>query len=44
MDGSKCIRVITQQQNISTDKKDIEKKADFKILSQNCIMTSAKMA
>lgn len=32
LDGSKCIRVITEVLDISNDRKDLEKKADFDLL------------
>lgn len=37
LDGSKMIRVITEQQPISSDREELEQKANFQILGQNAI-------
>jgi hypothetical protein len=37
LDGSKCIRVITEQKKISNDREKLEREADFNILGQNAI-------
>lgn len=37
LDGSKCVRVITQHAAISNDRDQLEKEADYKILSSNAI-------
>lgn len=37
LDGSKMIRVITEQQPISNDREELEQKANFQILGQNAI-------
>jgi len=36
--------VITELQDISNDREELEKKADFALLGQNCIQQSANMA
>jgi hypothetical protein len=36
--------VITEQQAISSDRDELEKKADFEVLGKNAIMQSANMA
>jgi len=35
---------MTQLQTISSDREDLEKKADYALLAQNCIQVSSKMA
>lgn len=37
LDGSKCIRVITELQNVSSDRNELEKNANFEILGKNAI-------
>jgi hypothetical protein len=44
MDGSRQVRVITQFLQVSTDKEELRKKADFDILCVNAIQQSSKMA
>lgn len=44
LDGSRCIRVITEQQLISQDREELEKKADYNILGQNAVQQSANLA
>ena len=44
MDGSKCIRVITDLKQISTEREELEQKADFNILGQHAIQQSANIA
>lgn len=44
LDGSKCIRVITEKQDISSEREDLEKNANFEVLGHNAIMQSANMA
>jgi hypothetical protein len=44
LDGSRQVRVITQYLDISTDKEDLKKNADFAILGVNAIQQSTKMA
>lgn len=43
LDGSKCIRVITEKQKISNEREQLEKQADFNILGQNAIQQSANI-
>lgn len=44
LDGSRQVRVITQFLEISTDKEDLKKNADFQILGINAIQQSSKLA
>jgi hypothetical protein len=37
LDGARCIRVITNRIEISDDKEELEKQADFKVLGVNAI-------
>jgi len=37
LDGSKCVRIISNQQQISSDRDELEKNANYKILSTNAI-------
>ena len=37
LDGSKCIRVITETQKISSDKEELQRKADYRILGTNAL-------
>lgn len=37
LDGAKYIRVITQMKEVSSDRKELEAKADFSVMAQNCI-------
>lgn len=37
LDGSKCVRIISNQQDISSDRDNLEKNANFGILSTNAI-------
>ena len=37
LDGSKCVRVITSQSEISNDKDELNKNADFAVLGVNAI-------
>jgi hypothetical protein len=37
LDGSKCVRVITELQSISNDRAEVEKQANYNILGQNAI-------
>lgn len=37
LDGSKCIRVITDTQTISSNKEELQRKADFKIIGSNAM-------
>mmetsp|Transcript_36748 Transcript_36748/g.36362 ORF Transcript_36748/g.36362 Transcript_36748/m.36362 type:complete len:261 (-) Transcript_36748:23-805(-) len=44
LDGMKCIRVNSHQQEISTDKKEVEAEADSELLGINCVQQAAKIA
>lgn len=37
LDGSKCVRIISNQQQVSSDRDQLEKNANYKILSTNAI-------
>ena len=37
LDGSKCLRVISKQMDISNDREELEKKADFNLMSANAM-------
>jgi hypothetical protein len=44
LDGSKCVRVITNTMETSHDREELEQQADFALLGQAAIQQSAKMA
>lgn len=44
LDGSKCLRVISKQQKMSTERDQLEKKADYDMLSYNAIQKGSAMA
>eukprot|EP00347_Sterkiella_histriomuscorum_P012379 403368807 len=44
LQGSKQVRIITNQQTISNDREDLEKNANYQILSTNAIQQSSKLA
>ena len=44
MDGSKQVRVITNQLEASNDKDELKKDADFEILGLNAVQQSSKLA
>lgn len=44
LDGSKCVRIISNQQLISHDREGLERNANFQILSTNAIQQSSKLA
>ena len=44
LDGAKCIRIISNQQSISSDRDELEKNANYEILSSNAIQQSSKLA
>jgi hypothetical protein len=44
LNGNKCIRIITKTQKISSDREELEKGADFKLLGQNAIVQSSNAA
>ncbi|CDW75118.1 type a von willebrand factor domain-containing protein [Stylonychia lemnae] len=44
LDGARCVRVISCQTEISNDKQELEKNANFEILGLNAIQQSSKLA
>ena len=44
MEGNKCIRVITKEQELCTEKAKIQEQADFNIFSVNAIQQCSKQA
>jgi len=44
LDGSKCIRVITEQQKVSHEREELERRADYEMLGQNAIQQGARLA
>jgi len=44
LDGSQCIRVITEQQAVSHEREELERNANYNILGANAIQQGAKMA
>lgn len=44
LDGSKCVRIISNQKQVSNDRNELEKNANYKILSTNAIQQSSKLA
>jgi hypothetical protein len=44
LDGTKCIRIISNKQSISNDRDQLEKNANYEILSTNAIQQSSKLA
>ena len=44
LDGGRYLRVITNQQDISSDRQDVEKEANHDILMTNAVQQSSKMA
>lgn len=44
LDGSKCVRVITNTLEISTDREELSHHADFGVLGLNAVQTSAQVA
>lgn len=44
LDGFKCIRVITKVQEVSHDRKEVEKDANADILGVNCVQQAARLA
>jgi len=37
LDGARLLRVITKKMEVSTDREELEKKADFKLMSENAM-------
>lgn len=44
LNGSRCVRVITSVMEASSDKKEVEKQADYEILGVNAIQQQARFA
>lgn len=44
LDGARLLRVITKQMEVSNDRDELEKKADFKMVSENAIQKGSAMA
>lgn len=44
LDGSKCVKVISKELEIGTDREEVEKEANYEMLGQHCIQQSAKIA
>lgn len=43
-DGSKCLRVITQELDVSHERRELETKANFDVLSYNAMNKGSQMA
>lgn len=44
LDGSKCLRVITKKQDVSTDREELEQNANVAIITKNAVVQSSKLA
>ena len=44
LDGSKWLRVITRQQEVCNEREEVQKKADYEILSFNCMTRATNIA
>ena len=44
LDGSKCLRVITQSQEVCNEREEVEEKANYEMLSFNCMNKGTAMA
>lgn len=44
LDGSKCLRVISQKLEISTEREELAKEADADLVQQNALMQGSKQA
>jgi hypothetical protein len=44
LDGAKMLRIITDTKEISSDRKELESKANMKIIGTNAIQQSSKAA
>lgn len=44
LDGAKLLRVITKKMEVSNDREELEKKADFKLISENAMQKGSQMA
>ena len=44
LDGMKCVRVITKYQEITFEKEEAKKEADYKVISVNAVQKTAQLA
>lgn len=44
LDGSKCLRVISQKLEVSNEREELEQVADAELVQQNCMMQGARQA
>lgn len=44
LDGARLLRVITKKMEVSNDRKELESKADFKLISENAMQKGSQMA
>ena len=44
LDGSKYLRVITQQQQVCNEREVVQKEADYDMLSYNCMQRATNIA
>ena len=44
LDGSKCLRVITKQMEVSGEREELNEKANAQLLNKNCVMKGTQMA
>ena len=44
LDGSRCVRIITNTLEISSDKEELQQQADFDVLGVCAVQTSAQLA
>lgn len=44
LDGSKCVRVLSQSQKISNDREELEHNADYKVIGSNAMQQQSKFA
>lgn len=44
LDGMRCVRLITKQQEVTSDKEEAKKEVDYKVISVNAIQKTAQLA
>lgn len=44
LDGSKCLRVITKQMEVSGEREELNSNANAQLLNKNCVMKGTQMA
>jgi len=44
LDGARHLRVITKQMNVSNDRDELERKADFNLMAENAMQKGSAMA